>query len=159
MNEFENISSGIIHLVNTWEPVLKNLPEKLITIRKNKQQRTIKQILGHLIDSASNNRHRIVHLQYQTSPLNYPNYAANGNNDRWIAIQNYQKADWNNLIQLWKFANIHFAHIIQYIDNDKLENKWHYNEVKLITLKEMVIDYLRHLKLHLNEIDELIQAD
>lgn len=159
MNEFESISEGIMHLVNTWEPVLKNLPNKLITIRKNKQQRTIKQIVGHMVDSASNNTHRIIHLQYQPSPLDYPNYAIDGNNDKWISIQQYQKADWVNLIQLWKYSNIHFAHIIQYVDIDKLENKWSYSQTKQISLREMIVDYLRHLKLHLNEIDELIQAD
>jgi len=68
------------------------------------QYRNIKQILGHKIDSASNNTHRIVYLQYRESPCDYPNYATKGNNDKWIAIQ----------------------------------------------------DYLRHLKLHLDEIDELI---
>jgi hypothetical protein len=159
MNEFDSTSNGIIHLVKNWEPILKNLPEKLVTIRKNKQQRTIKQIVGHLIDSASNNTHRIIHLQYQPSPLVFPNYAIDGNNDRWIAIQKYQEEDWDNLVQLWKYSNIHFAHIIQYVDENKLENKWHYNQDKLISLKEMIVDYLKHLKLHLNEIDELIQAD
>ena len=50
--------------------------------RRNSQDRTIKQILGHLVDSASNNMHRIVHFQYHDSPLHFPNYATNGNKDR-----------------------------------------------------------------------------
>ena len=159
MKHFEHISKGITHLVTRWEPILQGLPEKLISTRKNRQQRTIKQILGHMIDSVSNNRHRAIYLQYEKSPLIYPNYAIDGNNDRWIAIQDYQNADWNNLIQLWKYANIHYAHIIGNVDNSKLSNVWHYNEKKTISLEEMITDYLRHLKLHLDEIDELIQAD
>ena len=99
IKEFEPITAGIITLIERWEDKLLELPTDVITERRNSQNRTIKQILGHLIDSASNNTHRIVHLQYQNSPMEFPNYAANGNNDRWIAIQNYQDENWENLIQ------------------------------------------------------------
>jgi hypothetical protein len=154
--EFEPVSKGIMDLIKEWEPKLSELPNKTITERKNNQYRTIKQIIGHMIDSASNNTHRIVHLQYQESPLRFPNYATNGNNDRWIAIQNYQDEDWITLINLWKYSNWHIVHVIKNVDISKLENKWYYNDERLITLKEGIIDYLRHFKLHLGEIDELI---
>lgn len=52
----------------------RNHQETLVTGR-NSQNRSIKQILGHLIDSPSNNNHRIVHLQYQPTSLVFPNYA------------------------------------------------------------------------------------
>ena len=86
----DSISKEIITIVREWEPVLMGLSTDIISLRKNSQNRTIKQIVGHLVDSASNNTHRIVHLQYQDSPLVFPNYATIGNNDRWIAIQDYQ---------------------------------------------------------------------
>ena len=101
-------------------------------------------------------KNRIVHLQYRESPLRFPNYATDGNNDRWIAIQNYQEEDWNLLVQTWKFANLHIIHVIRNVDPSKLENLWHYNETRLISLEEGIVDYLRHFKLHLQEIDELI---
>jgi hypothetical protein len=115
--------------------------------------------VGHLIDSASNNTHRIVHLQYQESPLRFPNYATNGNNDRWIAIQNYQDEDWKSIINLWKYSNLHIVHVIKQTDSSKLDNQWYYNEEKLISLKAGILDYLRHFRLHLDEIDELIKGD
>ena len=83
VKEFQPVTKGVIDLINEWEPKLRTLSEPLIIVRKNKQNRNIKQILGHMIDSASNNTHRIVHMQYQPSPLYFPNYASNGNNDRW----------------------------------------------------------------------------
>src|ERR1035437_3851029 len=103
--EFEPITAGIITLMDLWEEKLLKLPANVITERRNSQNRTIKQILGHLIDSASNNTHRIIHLQYQNTPVEFPNYASNGNNDRWIAIQNYQNENWENLVQLLKSMN------------------------------------------------------
>lgn len=153
--DFSKISEGIIHVINSEEQFLISLSDEIITSRFNKQERNIKQILGHLIDSASNNTHRIIHLQYQPSPLIFPDYANLGNNDRWIAIQNYQTEDWNNLVQLWKYLNLHIAHIIDYVDAGKLDNEWITALGNKITLKEMIEGYLPHLHLHIKEIHEL----
>ena len=156
MKSFELISRELLSLINEWEIKLLELPSDVIHNRRNIQHRTIKQIVGHMCDSATNNTHRIVHLQYRESPLVYPNYASYGNNDRWIAIQHYQEEDWTNLVQMWKYLNMHYAHIIQYIDDKKLKQVWISGPEKEISLEEMVIDFPRHFKLHLHEIEELI---
>jgi hypothetical protein len=150
------LSKEITTLIEVWESKLASLPNVTISETRNSQNRTIKQILGHLIDSTSNNTHRVVHLQYQESPFAFPNYATFGNNDRWIAIQNYQNEDWSNMIQLWKFSLFHFIHVIKNVKTDKLNNKWISGPDKNITLETMIVDFPKHLKLHLNEIDELI---
>lgn len=156
MKEFTIISRSLEELISQWEPILAALPEDIIKNRKNNQNRTIKQILGHMVDSATNNLHRVVHLQYQPSPLIYPDYANFGNNDRWIALQNYQDEDWQNLVQLWKFINLHYAHVILFVKNDALNNVWITGNNQHVSLPEMILDYLRHFNLHLSEIDELI---
>jgi hypothetical protein len=156
MNEFEANNKELLHLINEWEPKLLNLSEDIISKRRNNQNRTIRQIVGHMIDSASNNTHRIVHLHYQPSPLIYPDYANLGNNDRWIAIQNYKEENWNELVQLWKYSNIHIAHVIKNVKYEKLDNVWITALNQSVSLKAMINDYLRHFKLHLGEIEELI---
>jgi len=159
MKEIDSVSNEIISLVNDWEPVLISLPEDIISQRRNSQDRTIKQIVGHIIDSSSNNTHRIVHLQYQTPPLIFPNYATFGNNDRWIAIQDYQNEDWMTLVQLWKYSLIHISHVIKNVRADKMNNEWISLPGEKVTLKMMIVDFPRHLKLHLSEIDELINKE
>jgi hypothetical protein len=156
MNEFTGNNQELLNLIEEWEPRLSALSEDIITTRRNSQNRTIKQILGHMIDSASNNTHRIVHLQYQSSPLIFPDYASLGNNDRWIAIQNYKAEKWSDLVQLWKYANIHIVHVINNVNIDKLENEWITALNGKVSLKAMILDYLQHFKLHLSEIDDLI---
>lgn len=156
IKEFEPIIQGVLTLIDEWEPKLTSLSDEVISERRNSQNRTIKQIVGHMIDSASNNTHRMVHLQYQPSPLVYPDYANFGNNDRWIAIQNYQEEKWDDLIQLWKYSNLHIVHVIRNVNIDKLENEWITALNKNVSLKAMIHDYLGHFKLHLGEIDELI---
>ena len=157
MTESTAIISEILKLVKDWENKLISLPEELIKERHNSQNRNIKQILGHLVDSVSNNTHRIVHLQYQKSPLGFPNYATYGNNDRWIAIQDYQNEDWMNLVQLWKYSLLHLCHVIKNVKDDKLENEWISGTGTLITLKTMIVDFPKHLKLHLKEINDLME--
>ncbi len=157
--EFSDVIKGILQGLDTWEPVLKSLSEDTLMNKRNSQDRTIKQIVGHMVDSASNNTHRIIHLQYRDNPLSFPNYATNGNNDRWIAIQDYQHEDWNNLIQHWKYSHLHLVHIIGNVNTDKLNNEWiSESEYGNVSLKEMIIDFIRHFELHLGEIDELLNA-
>lgn len=156
IEQFEPICNGIEELVSQWESKLLTLPAETILERRNNQNRTIKQIVGHMVDSATNNTHRFIHLQYQSSPIDYPDYANLGNNDLWIAIQNYQDEDWQHLIALWKTVNLHVVHVIKNINREKLQHEWLSALGQKITLEAMVIDFLRHFKLHLDEINELI---
>ena len=159
MNEFEILCGELQTLIESWEPRLMAMPQDLILEKRNSQDRNIRQIVGHMVDSASNNTHRMVHLQYRENPLRFPNYATNGNNDRWITIQDYESEDWKNLVNLWKYANLHIIHVMRNVDCSKLENQWFYDEETLISLREGIVDYLRHFKLHLDEITELENKD
>ena len=156
MNQFETSCQTILRLLEVWEPRLMALPEEITSERTNSQSRSIRQIMGHLLDSASNNTHRIVHLQYRENPCSFPNYATNGNNDRWIDIQNYQHEEWHNLVKLWRYTNLHLIHIIRNVNPEKLDNQWKSSETKLISLRENIEGYLPHFILHLNEMEELI---
>lgn len=151
--EFASIIEEIIALVRRWENIFITLSPETTTKNKNKQDRTIKQILGHMIDSASNNHQRMVRLQY-TPKLDFPDYTLQ--NDQWIAIQNYQKEHWITLVQLWKYFNLHIAHLISHVDKAALKNSWTGSDGEKVTLGQMIHGYLSHLKLHLSEIEELI---
>jgi hypothetical protein len=157
MNKFQEISDSLRRLIEEWEPVLLNLPPDVISVKRNSQNRTVKQIIGHMCDSATNNAHRTVHLQYQESPLQFPNYATHGNNDRWIALQNYQEEDWFDLVQLWKYTNLHIAHVFLNVDHSKLNNLWDAGDHNLVSLNDCIVDYLRHFKLHLEEVKDLMR--
>lgn len=156
MNSFEPLYQTIQQKLEEWEPRLLALPEEIISEWKNSQNRSIRQILGHLVDSASNNTHRIVHLQYRENPMSFPNYATEGNNDRWIAIQDYQHEDWKIVVSLWRFTNLHLIHVVRNVDLVKLENQWISSETKLISLRENIESYPEHFDLHLKEMEELI---
>ena len=157
IKEFIDVVNEIRQLLPVWESKLLALSVDDITKSRNNQHRNIKQIIGHMVDSASNNTHRVIHLQYQPCPFEFPNYATYGNNDRWIEIQDYETENWENLVQFWKYIHLHFVHVIENIQDSKLDNKWITDSSgTTISLREMVIDFLKHFNLHLNEIADLI---
>jgi hypothetical protein len=152
--DFSNITKGILEFIDTWEKKLIDLPVDTISNKRNNQNRTIKQILGHLIDSAANNHQRMIRLQYNEN-LDFPDYQQD--NDLWIALQDYQNADWNITIQFWKYYNLHIIQVIKSVDQTKLNNSWQNFENNTVTLCEMIEGYLGHLELHFKEIQELIE--
>lgn len=151
--DFSNVTNGILKYIDTWEKKLIDLPVDTITNKRNKQNRTIKQILGHLIDSAANNHQRMIRLQYNKK-LEFPDYQQD--NDLWIALQDYQNADWYATIQMWKYFNLHMIQVIKSIDQTKLDNTWQSFEDITISLHQMIDGYLGHIELHFNEIEEII---
>ena len=158
MNEFEVNNQALLQLIDEWEPRLLALSKEVITLRPNNESWTIKEIVGHMIDSASNNTHRIIHLQYQFPPLIFPDYASFGNNDRWVAIQDYQTENWEDMVQLWKYINKHIVHVIRRVNLDKSDNEWISATGEKVSLRSMIVDYLRHFELHLREISEIIKG-
>lgn len=156
---FDRIANELNTLLVEWENKLILLSEEQVSVPRNGQGRNIRQIVGHMADSASNNTHRIVHLQYNEIPLIFPNYATHGNNDRWISIQNYENENWENLVNLWKYLHLHIIHVIQQINPEKLQNEWVADKDQKVSLRDMVDDFPRHFRLHLSEIEELLKPD
>lgn len=152
IHPFDSITKGILEVVEQEFPVLLSLPGEVISGRRNTQNRTIKEILGHLVDSASNNHQRMIRLQYN-DVLTFPDYRQD--NDLWIKLQDYQNAGWEDLVNLWKFFNLHIIQVIKSVDESKLENYWYDFEGTKVTLRDMIEGYLGHLHLHIREIHEL----
>ena len=75
-----------------------------------------KQVIGHLIDSASNNHQRFVRAALQNS-LDFPGYDQDGS----VRIQALQEADWPLLVSMWVAYNRYLAHVITHLPASKLE--------------------------------------
>lgn len=106
-----------------------------------------KQIIGHLIDSASNNHQRFVRVQH-TNGLQMPRYAQ----EEWVASQNYQGESWSELLAFWQSYNQHLLHVIAHIPEEKLANTVQIGEGDPVTLGFLVEDYVAHLRQHLQQI-------
>ena len=62
--EYKEIVDSINEIMSREIPMLLSLTEEQVSLKRNVQSRTVKMLVGHLIDSASNNHQRMVRLQY-----------------------------------------------------------------------------------------------
>jgi len=108
-----------------------------------------KQILGHLVDSASNNHQRIVRAQLAPS-LEFPTYEQEG----WVQAQAYDTASWRELSSLWLLFNRHLLHVIRNVPEDCLARPCSIGGREAIPLSEVIEGYVDHLEHHLSQILE-----
>ncbi|MFN7928707.1 MAG: DinB family protein [Blastocatellia bacterium] len=106
-----------------------------------------KEILGHLLDSASNNHQRFVRAQ-QTDELQSPRYAQ----EEWVAAQNYQAVAWRELLAFWQSYNQHLLHVVKQIPAEKLTNIVRVGDLEPVTLGFLIEDYVKHMQQHLRQI-------
>ena len=106
-----------------------------------------RQVLGHLIDSASNNHQRFVRATLQPS-LEFPSYDQEG----CVSVEEPQEADWLLLISLWANYNRYLAHIIAHLPASKMETVCRIGDGKPVPLQLLMSEYVTHLLHHLGQI-------
>jgi hypothetical protein len=143
----KELSERLLSVVEAAEPRLREISalESTKPILSGGWSR--KQVIGHLIDSASNNHQRFVRAVLQPS-LDFPGYDQDGN----TRVQAPQEADWLLLVSLWAAYNRYLAHIIARLPASKLETPCRIASRELVTLGFVATDYLTHLIHHLSQI-------
>ena len=108
---------------------------------------SFKEIIGHLIDSASNNHQRFVRAPAE-NVFRFPAYEQ----DYWVSMQGYDERSWIELLELWRAYNHHVAHVMTRIPEEKLRVECLVESYKPSSLGFLVEDYLAHLKHHLKAL-------
>jgi hypothetical protein len=149
----KELSEKLLVAIDAAEPRLRAISseESAKPLRAGGWSR--KQVMGHLIDSASNNHQRFVRAALQPS-LEFPRYDQDGN----VRIQAPQEADWSMLVSLWAAYNRYLAHIIAHLPASKLETKCCIGDGEPVTLSFLAWDYLTHLLHHLRQIGVIDKA-
>jgi hypothetical protein len=137
----------LLEIVDAAEPRLRAVSagESLLPVLRGGWSR--RQVVGHLIDSASNNHQRFARALL-VDALSFPGYDTDGN----VRVQAVQKADWLLLILLWASYNRYLAHVIGQLPEDKLETVCAIGDGKPVTLRFLAVDYVDHLVHHLGQI-------
>ena len=144
------ISTVAQHLresIETAKPRLLSLIESRASEKPYPDKWSIKEILGHLVDSASTNHQRIVRMQ-AASDIGAFSYEQM----HWVNSQHYQSERWDDLVNVWYFYNKHLAHIIEHINPVSLTSVCDIDYGKPMTLQFIAEDYVRHLQHHLDQI-------
>jgi hypothetical protein len=119
-----------------------------------------KEIIGHLIDSASNNHGRFVRAQLADELV-----CTTYDQDAWVRAQRYDDAPWSELVSLWSLFNLHLARVMAAVPaelRDKPRMRHNLDQVAFrpfaadepVTLELFMQDYVVHLEHHLQQIFE-----
>ena len=134
------------------------IPDRDASVRSAPGKWSPKEIVGHLIDSASNNHGRFVRAQLQED-LIFEGY----DQDAWVRVEAYQDRPWADLVRLWQAFNHHIAAVMQVAGPQTLtQPRTRHNLDQLAwqavdttqptTLEYFMRDYVGHLKHHLRQV-------
>jgi hypothetical protein len=108
---------------------------------------TRKQIVGHLLDSAANNRQRFVRA---TADGRYagPKYEQ----EQWVAAHGYSEQEWETLLHWWQVEHEILAAVVDRIPEERLGAECVVGDDAAVTLRFLIEDYLKHQRWHFDQI-------
>lgn len=115
-----------------------------------------RELIGHLIDSATHNHLRFVNAQLADAMV-FSGY----DQDAWVAVQPYAQTDWTALVGLWRHFNLHLAAVMERAADEVLDRPRSAHNLHEIafrphaadapgTLRFLMDDYVVHLQHHLD---------
>ena len=141
VDRLENLCKSmptLLHIISDDEFNYKQTPDKW----------SKKQILGHLIDSATNNHQRFIRSQFEYVPI------ISYDQNKWNVFNYYQQIKVGQLIIFWASYNLQLVALYKLIPSANLKNECNTGEQNNVTIEWLFNDYVSHLEHHLQKILE-----
>ncbi len=141
----EQALSRLNFIIDNLPSILTQISEENMSEKSSSNKWSKKEIIGHLIDSATNNHQRFVRGQFENNPeIRY-------DQNKWNQYNFYQQIDSKQIILFWTFYNKQLIEIIERIPTENLKRKVNVDG-SLLTLEFLIIDYVEHLEHHLKQV-------
>jgi hypothetical protein len=145
----KNVTTELTNIITTFSNRISELPEAEFSIKNNPAKWSKKEVLGHLIDSAENNLRRFICGQYESEPpkIRYDqNY--------WVNANDYLNSPASDIIANWKLINLKICRVLNSMPRENYSKLCDTGKESpnLHTVEWLAIDYVKHLKHHLNQI-------
>jgi hypothetical protein len=137
----------LARLIATVPPRLVGLSDSDVSSRPAAGRWSRKEILGHLIDSASNHHQRLVRAALSPN-LTFPSYEQ----EAWVAAQNYASGQWPDVVNLWVLLNRHLVHVMRNYPLEAWQRECRIGDGDPVTVSALAGGYLDHLEHHLQQI-------
>ncbi len=141
------IAGELETFITHHKTALASVPEEKMVFKPSLLKWSRKEIMGHLVDSAESNIRRFIVAQYEERPLIVYNQ------DKWVAIANYQQWDTRDIIGLWYLLNKQIVEIWKNTPAEMASRSCQTQE--LHTVEWLASDYLKHLRHHVHQVLEL----
>lgn len=142
----QNSIERLNYLCNTIPKLLNEIDDTIFSEKLNSEKWSKKEILGHLIDSATNNHQRFVRSQFEQTPT----VVYDQNN--WNRYSYYQQINKNQIINFWIAYNKQLLELIKNIPGENLLKECRTSNGIVHTIEFLINDYLEHLEHHLKQI-------
>jgi len=142
--------------VQMLRALITESPSKLMELSDEEMYKTLgpglwsgKEILGHIYDSATMNRQRIVRSQYEEL-YEFPFY----DQAQWVKIQSYNNYKWTDLVSRCISEYQHIIHTLEILPEESASNKCHitFSSSDYVTLDWLIGHIYRHTDFHLHQI-------
>jgi hypothetical protein len=114
---------------------------------------TIKEILGHLLDSLSNNHQRLSRYIARDN-LDFPAY----DQEVFVERAHYDTFNFKTLLSIWYQYNHFLLHMMTNIPTEHLTSTLTIGDRPKITLADLVKDYFAHMELHEQQVRHIIET-
>jgi DinB superfamily len=145
----QSLADELTRVIDVAGVEFRTINEAVAASKRGPDVWSVKEIVGHLVDSAANNHQRFVRAQ-RVKEFSFPGYEQ----DAWVQSQDYQSRSWPELIDLLVLYNHHLAHVIRRMPDSAAEVPCQIGTNKAVSLGFIVEDYLVHLRHHLKQIRE-----
>ena len=142
-------AEGLQHILTT----LWTVPEELADVPWRPGGWTRRQILGHMLDSATNNHQRFVRAALDGA-YSGPTY----DQQAWVDAHGYAAQSWSTLLAWWSALHQMLDAVVERIPEDRLDTVCFVEGDPPTTLRFRIEDYIAHLQHHLHQMIQGIPA-
>jgi len=126
---------------------LASVPSDLAEVPWREGGWTRKEIVGHLLDSAANNRQRFVRAAIDGQYAG-PSYAQEG----WVAAHGYAGQSWKTLLEWWDVEHDILSAVVDRIPEERLGALCSVGGAEPVTMQFLIEDYISHQHWHMRQI-------
>jgi len=144
---FAEAARELERVLATSVPDLEAISDDAARVPHAPDKWTRKEIVGHLIDSASNNHQRFVR-GVETRGGRFPSY----DQEFCVQLQRPNDVPWPVLVGLWSNYNRYLAHVIGAMPAEAAGHSMTVGDHAAVDLLWIAVDYVEHLKHHMNQV-------
>lgn len=146
MTTIEKSIERLQHLCDKIPDLLSAIDDAVFSEKSSPEKWSKKEIIGHLIDSATNNHHRFIRGQFEATPrIVY-------DQNKWNQYGCYQQMKGPQVISFWAAYNRQLLELVKLIPETQLACTVDMGGEQAVGLDFVITDYVRHMEHHLRQV-------